>query len=83
MKRKLLIGVLLVMTLSARADFVDAMDYYKSGNYQQAYDEFLKLAKLGEKRAQFNLGNVLSRATCRKRFSQCYSLAFGSDIYLE
>ena len=40
----------------AKSDFDDAADAYSSKNYQVAFDEFFRLAKLGNKRAQFNLG---------------------------
>ena len=40
----------------AWADFNDASDAYANKNYQQAFNEFYRLAQLGNKRAQFNLG---------------------------
>lgn len=38
------------------ADFISAMESYESKDYSTAYEEFISLAELGEKRAQFNLG---------------------------
>ena len=55
MKRILFLLVALQASL-ANADFYKALDKYAEGHYQQAYDSFYEMAKLGEKRAQFNLG---------------------------
>ena len=40
----------------ACADFNDASDAYQNKKFQQAFNEFNRLAQLGNKRAQFNLG---------------------------
>lgn len=40
----------------AAADFSDALDAYADRQYEPAYHEFKRLAQLGNKRAQFNLG---------------------------
>ncbi len=40
----------------AWADFSDATDAYANKKYEQAFNEFHRLAQLGNKRAQFNLG---------------------------
>ncbi|VAW48419.1 hypothetical protein MNBD_GAMMA02-869 [hydrothermal vent metagenome] len=52
------IFILLVCLISqlAYADFNDASDAYANKKYQQAFNEFNRLAQLGNKRAQFNLG---------------------------
>lgn len=43
-------------SLLVQADFNTATEDYANKNYQQAYNEFYRLAQLGNKRAQFNLG---------------------------
>ena len=39
-----------------KADFNSAIDDYSSGNYESAFDQFMSMASVGEKRSQFNLG---------------------------
>lgn len=41
---------------NAKADFNDATEAYADKKYQQAFSEFERLAQIGNKRAQFNLG---------------------------
>ena len=54
--KKILALTLLLFGFSAQADFDSAVEEYANKNYKQAYESFLRMAKLGEKRAQFNLG---------------------------
>lgn len=54
MKKHLLICILLLSTW-AKADFDQAMQWYDAQSYDQAFDEFTRLAQLGNHRAQYNL----------------------------
>ncbi len=54
--KKFLFLLIPLLHLNAAADFVSAMQNYSSGQLKEAYDEFKKMAELGEKRSQFNLG---------------------------
>lgn len=54
--KRLLTIILIIFPLHVSADFISALSDYNAGNYKQAYYEFKKLAEVGEKRAQFNLG---------------------------
>ncbi len=54
--KSILAITLLLASFSSKADFNAASDHYAQKNYQAAYEEFLNLAEMGEKRAQFNLG---------------------------
>jgi len=50
------IPLLFIIFISGlKADFNSAADAYEQGNYQQAYEEYLSMAKVGEKRSQFNI----------------------------
>ncbi|NVJ61908.1 MAG: TonB family protein [Gammaproteobacteria bacterium] len=48
--------LLSVCSLIASADFNSALNFYEKQQYDKAFEEFQKLAQLGEKRSQFNLG---------------------------
>ena len=52
------LSLILICAFSSivKADFNTAADAYANQNYQVAFDEFYRLAKLGNKRAQYNLG---------------------------
>ncbi len=52
----LLISVSLCLSLPLKADLLSATTAYNKGNYQQAFDEFKRLAKLGNKDALYNIG---------------------------
>lgn len=54
--KSILLLVLLCLTFSTKADFFQALDDYESGKFAKAYDQFLDMASVGDKRAQFNLG---------------------------
>jgi TPR repeat protein len=54
--KKLLTLLCLVTSLQLQADFRSAMEQYKAENYTKAYNEFMSMAIIGEKRSQFNLG---------------------------
>lgn len=47
---------LLFVGAPASADFASAMYHYQSENYSSAYKEFIRLAALGHKDSQFNVG---------------------------
>lgn len=47
---------LLLLSNATLADFSAAAKDYANKNYQKAFESFMEMAKLGEKRAQFNLG---------------------------
>ncbi len=53
--KKLLVGVLLWPVLTW-ADWNAAIEAYRGGNYETAFQEFKTLAEQGHARAQFNLG---------------------------
>ena len=48
--------LLALLTGAAQADFLDATEAYEKKQYDTAFKEFSELARLGNKRAQFNLG---------------------------
>ena len=50
------LAFLSVQTFCVNADFYSAIDSYSKGEFSKAFAEFSDMAKLGEKRAQFNLG---------------------------
>lgn len=54
--KTLLILFVTCLTLPLKADFFTALDAYEAGKFEQAYKQFHKIAAIGEKRAQFNLG---------------------------
>jgi TonB family protein len=54
--KKLITLLFLVISLQSQADFFSAMDQYKAQHYANAYNEFLSMAIIGEKRSQFNIG---------------------------
>jgi len=47
---------LLVGSFTVKADLLTATISYNEGKYSQAYDEFMRLAKLGNKDAIYNIG---------------------------
>lgn len=52
-----LVGILLLMVCAlTRADFTTAMENYQAKNYSEAMTEFKRLASLGHKQSQFNVG---------------------------
>lgn len=53
---RLLFAVFCISTLHAKADLLSATLDYNDGNYQPAYNEFYRLAKIGNKDAIYNLG---------------------------
>ena len=46
----------LLFVTNLRADFNSAIDAYGSGNFESAFNQFMSMASVGEKRSQFNLG---------------------------
>ncbi|MFT5520261.1 MAG: TonB family protein [Enterobacterales bacterium] len=56
MMKMLLLIFCLLTTLDSHADLNSTLDKYSSGDYSSAYQEFLSMAKMGEKDSQFNLG---------------------------
>lgn len=48
--------LILIFSLSSQATFKEATEYYDNKQFQQAFSEFEKLAKIGHKPSQFNLG---------------------------
>ena len=54
--KKVLFFIFLVLSKQSFADFHSATESYNAGEFSKAYEEFLYMAKLGEKRSQFNLG---------------------------
>lgn len=56
MKKLILLTLLLLLPNIAKADYISAVKSYRDNNYAKAYEEFFIMARLGEKRSQFNLG---------------------------
>ena len=54
--KNLFILLSLLLSFNSYADFRSTSVLYQSGDYAKAYAEFLVMAKVGEKRSQFNLG---------------------------
>lgn len=54
--KNILLLVLLFQSVGVKADFNSALTDYENENYESAFNEFLSLAEIGEKRSQFNLG---------------------------
>jgi len=54
--KSLLFALILLFSNLAQADFLNAMNAYQEGKFKYAYQEFLSMAKLGEKQSQFNIG---------------------------
>jgi len=50
------IFLLILLSPWAQADFSKALNDYTEGRHEQAYNQFLIMAKTGEKQSQFNLG---------------------------
>lgn len=55
MKRNLLF-ILLLLCSSLSADYNSALKAYEENDFEAAYHEFYSMARMGEKRSQFNLG---------------------------
>jgi len=55
MKRNLLF-ILALFCTSLSADFNSALKAYEENDFEAAYHEFYSMARMGEKRSQFNLG---------------------------
>ena len=54
---KILLNALVIISLAfpalfVRADFNSALDAYEAQDYKSAFEEFTRLAEIGEKRAQ-------------------------------
>lgn len=69
---KILLNALVFMLLASptfivRADFNSALDAYEAEDYKSAFEEFTRLAEIGEKRAQFNLGIMFFQGQFVKR----------------
>lgn len=62
-----LVGLLGLQATSATADFASALYDYGAENYTAAYDEFTRLASLGHKDSQFNLGAMYFRGQGAKQ----------------
>lgn len=77
------LGLSGLLAVPAAADFARALYDYGAENYTAAYDEFTRLASLGHKDSQFNLGAMYFRGQGVKRNSiEAYawiSLAAESD----
>ena len=54
--RRLLLCLCLIVFYQAKADLLSATLSYNEGNYVEAFEEFNRLAKLGNKDAIFNIG---------------------------
>jgi uncharacterized protein len=54
--KKYIAATILAWSMASLADFNSALDHYHNKQYQAAYEEFISLASIGEKRSQFNLG---------------------------
>lgn len=52
----LIISLFITFSFNTKADLLSATLDYNTGKYQQAYDEFQRLAKLGHKDAIYNVG---------------------------
>ena len=63
LKRILIAFLLLIPSLELKATFQDATELYDNQSYQQAFTEFEKLAKIGHKSSQFNLGVMYLEGT--------------------
>jgi TonB family protein len=57
------VAFLLLLLLAGRAcaGTDEAMAFYEKGQYEQAYAEFMQLAEIGEREAQFNIGVMYFR----------------------
>ena len=55
--------LILIFSLSSQATFKEATEYYDNKQFQQAFSEFEKLAKIGHKPSQFNLGVMYLEGT--------------------
>lgn len=53
--KKLLALTFLLFTSLSQADFIDAQKYYESKDFEKAYSEFIQLAKLGNRKSQYNV----------------------------
>ena len=54
---------ILLFSYCSNATFKKATDFYDNKQYQQAFNEFYKLAKIGHKPSQFNLGVMYLEGT--------------------
>jgi len=72
------------ITIKLQADFNSTMKLYSTGEYSQAFKEFFEMAKVGEKRSQFNLGIMFYNGqSVAKDINQAYAwikLSVESDI---
>lgn len=73
-QKSLIILFALTCLSSAHADFLDAAEAYENKDYEAAFKEFSELARLGNKRAQFNLGVMyLNGEGVEKNISLAYA----------
>jgi uncharacterized protein len=73
MKKPLLL-IICLLVLPLKADFYSALDAYEAGQYETAYRQFLDIAAIGEKRAQFNLGVMYFQGQhVQKDINQAYA----------
>lgn len=61
MNKIALVILFLISSSVARADFISAMENYGAKKYPEALEEFKRLASLGHKDSQFNLGVMYCR----------------------
>ncbi|MEM9102808.1 MAG: SEL1-like repeat protein [Pseudomonadota bacterium] len=52
---KFVVVLYLFLPMISSASFETAMQYYEKGEFEQAYNDFIALAKIGHSQSQFNL----------------------------
>jgi len=74
--KKLIISVLFLLSSTSQADFIDAQELYDQKDYSNAFNEFKKLAKLGNVKSQYNVAVMLSKGEgVEKNLIEAYAWA--------
>lgn len=81
MNVKILIAVILLcMAAPSKATFAEATEYYEKEKYTKAFNEFKRLAEIGHKTSQFNLGVMyLEGSGVKQDFHKAYAWVKLSD----
>lgn len=74
--KRLFVSILLLTTLTTQADFFEAQERYDQKDFTSAFNEFQKLAKLGNVKSQYNVAVMLSKGEgVQKNLIEAYAWA--------
>ncbi len=76
--------ILPIKKFDREEEFAEAVEFYKSEKYRDAYKKFLKLSNMGDKEAQYNLSVLMLKGKgFPQSFKKSYYWSLSSKLYGE